>query len=224
MDPEKFDWNAMRVKSWVPGVEHIKIPEKRANSSTIDVKPMDIPEQHATTIVVSETSDNTNKDDLRNNVKGIIISRVSLEGSSAVGRTKVDYAITDQEHSDDLLVLIHLEHCIWLQEKLVMKLAPTEMYINYNTEIVLHYRKLESVLWDVKLYTVIDPGHQKILVKTRMEMNLEWPSILPYSQYTEAATIVMVANIVMNQRKTLSRYIIKPVVCLNKMVNMMTVN
>ena len=40
--------------------------------------------------VVRKTRDNTDLVDLRENLKGIDVTRVSLGGISAVGRTKVD--------------------------------------------------------------------------------------------------------------------------------------
>ena len=67
----------------------------------------------------------------------------------------------DQELDDVLLVLIHLEQSIILHEK-VKKLAPIEMDMDmdYNTETVLHAKRLTSVVCDVMLYTVKDPGSQ----------------------------------------------------------------
>ena len=103
----------------------------------------------------------------------------------------------------------------------------------------LHSRRLTSVMCDVKLDIVKDPGSQlrgahnglygwsmdwdkQMLVNTRLEKDLEWLFILSYSQYQEVATRVMV-KIVKNQKKTLPKSIVKQVLSMNEMANLMTV-
>ena len=69
-------------------------------------------EKHNKACVVRKTRDNTDQNDLENKLEDIGSTRVSLEGTTDVGRTPVDNEITEQEHKDILLVFIHLEQSI----------------------------------------------------------------------------------------------------------------
>ena len=57
---------------------------------------------------------------------GIDITRLSLGGISAVGRSKVGKKITTQEHNEVLMVLFHLEQFVSLHDEL-NELVPTEI-------------------------------------------------------------------------------------------------
>ena len=164
-------------------------------------------ERHAKAIVVKKTRDNTDPGDLEDKLWGFglltdkkklfrvfAIARGLLGGTSAVGRSKVDKKITAQEHNDVLMVLIHLEQSIRLQEEQEMKLVPIDM--DYSTELVLIIRRLAAGWgkdWD-----------KQILMKTKLEKDLDLLFILYYSQHYEVASRVTV-KIVETEKKTLSK-------------------
>ena len=83
-----------------PEVELFKTIKKKPDSPRFDVRvhTRKFLEEHSKATVVKTTRDNTDQSDLENKLMDIGITRVSLGGISAVGRTNVNIEITDQEH------------------------------------------------------------------------------------------------------------------------------
>ena len=135
-----------------PADELFKTTTKKQYSPSIDVnkKPRNILERHAKAIVVKKTKDNTDQADLKNKLI-VVVTRISLGGISAVGRSKVDKKITAEEDIDVLMVLFHLEQTASLHDAQMMKFALIEMDKEYTIELVLETRRLSDVMCDVKL-------------------------------------------------------------------------
>ena len=103
-----------------PGVDQLKADMKNLQ--------VESPKRSATRRIfgLKKARDSTIQGDLMNKLMGDI-TRFSLGGISAVGRTKVDKRITAQEHTEVLMVFFHLEQILGLHDEQMKEKVPIEI-------------------------------------------------------------------------------------------------